>query len=288
MERERSFGRMVWISMLVLFLEAVTVVILVAFHGQTQESPSAGVNSLGVALQLFLAIPGALAGAVVSLLLVLPAVRLSEALGRRVTGREAWWWVPVVVAAGCAPLGVLAALTGVLGPFEAVGTWCAATVLLSVAALFTRVARKGLFGRILLRGSLAVLSTGALGLMALGFGLVDPYAPPVVSHASMVGDWTDGNGGTLTLSEDGGAVASAVGDPAYDAEDTEGMERCTGRGAWSYDRGEGPWGQTVEVTVPECGWQPWEVLGSESRVTLYHYVGDPDSWVLYTLTKAHG
>ncbi|MFD6425996.1 hypothetical protein [Streptomyces sp. NPDC060198] len=288
MGRERPFGRMVWISMLVLFLEAVTVAILVVLLGQTQESPSVGPNALGVVFPLFLVIPGALVGAVVSLLLVLPAVRLSEALGRRFTGREAWWWVPVVFAAGLVPPGALAVLTGVLGPFEAVWMWCAATALLSVAALFTRVARRGLFGRILLRGTLAVLSMGVLGLMALGFGIVDPYAPPVVSHASMVGDWTDGDGGTLSLSGDGGAVASAVGDPAYDAEDTEGMERCTGRGTWSYDRGEGPRGQTVEVTVPACGWEPWEILGSESRVTLYHYVGDPDSWLLYTLTKVRG
>ncbi|MGW0856504.1 hypothetical protein [Streptomyces sp. NPDC002690] len=287
MERERSFDRMVWISMLVLFLEAVTVAVLVALHGQTQESPGVGINALGLFLLPFLALPGALVGAVVSLLLVLPTVRLSEALGRRFTGREAWWWVPVVFGTGLAPLGVLAALTGCLGPIDAVSAWCAATVLLSVAALFTRVARKGLFGPIALWGTLAVLSVGVLGLMALDFGIIDPYAPPVVPRASMVGDWTDGKGGTLTLSEDGVAVSSAVGDPAYDAEDTEGMERCTGRGTWSYDRGEGPRGQTVEVTVPQCAWGPWEVGGDEGRVTVYHYVGDPDAWVLYTLTKAH-
>ncbi|MFE9848119.1 hypothetical protein ACFYPN_04775 [Streptomyces sp. NPDC005576] len=66
------------------------------------------------------------------------------------------------------------------------------------------------------------------------------------------------------------------------------MERCTGRGTWSYDRGEGPWGQTVVVTVPECDWEPWEVGGTGSRATVYHYVGDPDAWVLYTLTKVRG
>lgn len=56
MERERSFGRMVWISMLVLFSEAVTVAILVALNGQ-RETPSAGCSSMGVALLAFLAIP---------------------------------------------------------------------------------------------------------------------------------------------------------------------------------------------------------------------------------------
>ncbi|MCX5399724.1 hypothetical protein [Streptomyces sp. NBC_00102] len=285
MERERSFDRMMWISMLVLFLEAVTVAILTELHGQTQESPNADINALGLFLMPFLAIPGALLGAVLSLLLVIPTVRLSEALGRRFTGREIWWWVPAVAAAGLAPLGLLAALTGFLGPIDAVSAWCAATVLLSVAALFTRIARKGLFGSVLLWGTLAVLGTGVLGVMALDLGIVDAYAPPVVSRASLVGEWTDGNGGTLTLSDDGVAVVSAVGDPAYDAEDTEGMERCTGRGTWSYDRGEGPRGQAIAVTVPECDWTPWEVGGSDGRVTVYQYVGDPDAWVLYTLTK---
>ncbi|WP_327177958.1 hypothetical protein OG599_23560 [Streptomyces sp. NBC_01335] len=281
---------MLLISLLVLFLEAVTVAILFALHGQTQETPSAHSVDAGMILVPLLAIPGAFVGAVLSLLLVIPTVRLSDALGRRFGGREAWWWVPAVAATGCAPLGAAAAWTGYLGPIEAVTAWCAATVLLAVAGLVTRVARKGLFGPIALWGTLGVLSIGVLGLMALDFGLVDTYAPPVVTRASMVGDWTDGEGGTLTLAEDGSARSVAVGDPAIDAETAEGMERCTGEGTWTYDRGEGDWGQTVSVTVPECGWgddDPWEVGGDEGRVTVYQYIGDPDSWNLYTLTRGH-
>ncbi|MFE9848118.1 hypothetical protein ACFYPN_04770 [Streptomyces sp. NPDC005576] len=197
---------MLQISLLVVTLEAVTALILFTVQGRTQETPSAQSLGLGVLFLLpFLVLEGSFVGAVLSLVLVIPAVQLSAVLGHRFGGREAWWWVPVVMATGLAPLGVVAALAGYLGPIEAVMAWCAATVMLTVAGLVTRAARRELCGPIALWGTLAVLTTGVLGLMALDFGLVDTYTPPVVTRAALVGDWTDGEGGTLTLSADGGA-----------------------------------------------------------------------------------
>ncbi|MEU1090492.1 hypothetical protein ABZ401_27360 [Streptomyces sp. NPDC005892] len=104
-----------------------------------------------------------------SLVLVIPAVQLSEVLGHRFGGREAWWWVPVVMAGGLAPLGALAALAGLAAPLTALLTWCVSVILLGVAALFARIARHGLLVDIALWGTLMWLSVGTLCLAVLHF-----------------------------------------------------------------------------------------------------------------------
>lgn len=100
---------------------------------------------------------------------MLPTVWLSGALGRRFTGRECWWWVPAIPAAGFAPLGALAALTGLAAPLTAFVTWCVSAILLGVAALFARIARHGLLVDIALWGTLMWLSVGTLCLAVLHF-----------------------------------------------------------------------------------------------------------------------
>ncbi|WP_327268304.1 hypothetical protein OG233_09465 [Streptomyces sp. NBC_01218] len=79
-------------------------------------------------------------GAVPTYFVVLPAVGFGEVPARRFGGREAWW-TPVVPATGLAPLGALAALTGVAAPRTASATRCASVVLLGVPALFARITR---------------------------------------------------------------------------------------------------------------------------------------------------
>ncbi|WP_328719438.1 hypothetical protein OHT52_08000 [Streptomyces sp. NBC_00247] len=161
-EWKRHYRRMTRVSLLVLFLEAPVPIALNALRGPVEESL---VLSFAVVVLL-----GALPGALLTYFVVLPVVGLSEVLGRRFGGREAWWWVAVALAAGLAPFGLLAALTGVVAPLAALAGWGVWVVLLTVPALFARIAREGLFVDVALWGTLVWLSVGTLGLVALHFG----------------------------------------------------------------------------------------------------------------------
>lgn len=79
--------------MLVLFLEGPTFLVLLMLYGVVQGWPPGESTLSGFFLWAVLAIPGALVGTLVTRFLVLPAVGVSDLLGRRFSGREVWWWV---------------------------------------------------------------------------------------------------------------------------------------------------------------------------------------------------
>lgn len=286
--QERSYGRMLLVSMLVLFLEAVLVLVVSAVYGQTQESPNAGGNyALGLLALPFLAVAGAFVGGAVSLVLVLPTVWLSDVLGRRFGGREVWWWVPLVAAAvALAPVIVGAALAGAVASLAVIKSWLLATTMLTVPALLSRPRRRGLFVPVALWGTLVVVSAGTLGGIALYTGLLEEYHPPTITRATLFGTWSDGKGGTLAFTADGRVTASGVDNHVLDESFDNVVKECTGQGTWTFEAGKSSWNQETDVTIQGCGWAPWNVGGTEDRITLYQYIGDPDSWDLYELKKA--
>ncbi|MGW0856505.1 hypothetical protein [Streptomyces sp. NPDC002690] len=157
-EWKRHYRRMVRVSLLVLFLEVPVLIVLNVLRDPGPEA----INRVVVGLIVFFpfdVLLGAFPGALLTYFVVLPAVGLSEVLGRRFGGREEWW-VPVLPATVLAPLGVLAALTGIVAPLAAWGVW---VVLLTVAALFARIAREGLLVDIALWGTLFWLCVGVSG-----------------------------------------------------------------------------------------------------------------------------
>ncbi|MFK8909108.1 hypothetical protein [Streptomyces sp. YS-3] len=278
---------MLWISMVVLFLESALALVVAVVYGQTQESPNAGggMNALGMLVLPLLAVAGAILGAALSAVFVLPAIGLAGVLGRRIGGREAWGWVPLVLAAALAPIVVGTVLAGPCDWASAGASWMVATAVLTVPALAGRSRRRRLLGAVVGWGVLIVISVGVLGGMALQTNLLKVYRPPMLSVPALVGTWTDGKGATLTFTADGRIAASGVKEERFEENFTSVMKPCTGEGTWAFDAGRDAWSQEVKVSVPGCQWLPWNVGGTQGQATLYQYIGDPDSWDLYKLRK---
>ncbi|MBC9711971.1 hypothetical protein H9Y04_05230 [Streptomyces sp. TRM66268-LWL] len=282
---ERASGRIIWVSTVVLCLEAALALVGSVVYGQTQESPNAGGNyALGVLALPVLAAGGACLAVAVSAAFVLPVVRLSSVLARKF-GRHEAWWVPVVVATVLATLSAAAAGAGAVDWVAAVGLWSAATVGLSVPALLGRLRRRRLVGPVVGWGMTAVIGVGVLGAVALQTNIIEAYRPPLMSPAALVGTWSDGDGATLTFTADGSVIASGVKDHELDENFDTVAKACTGEGTWTYEPGDDAWLQEVSVDLPACQWSPWNVGGTQERTTLYQYIGDPDSWDLYSLSK---
>ncbi|MCX4514314.1 hypothetical protein OHA27_29145 [Streptomyces sp. NBC_01619] len=281
--------------MSVLFLEAVIGMIVRLVLGLAQEAPT-GYSALGVLLLPFLAAAGAVVGFAVSVGVVMPVLALAGWLGRRFSGREVWWWVPSVAATVvAAPLAAWYAAAGA-GPdlLPSVWGWLLGTVALTIPALVARrlllpdrryVSGGAMFGRVVLYGTLAVVVTVMLGGIAVYSGLVEEYRPPRLNGERIAGSWTDGRGGTLTFAPDGTVTATGVDSYSLDDDFNDVVRDCTGAGTWEYDAGENPWTQEVTVSLDSCGIEGWSVGGTPEHPTLYVYIGDPDSWDLYKLTR---
>ncbi|MEV7682116.1 hypothetical protein AB0O64_26735 [Streptomyces sp. NPDC088341] len=290
------FGAVVTASVSVLFVEAAIGAIALVVWEQTQVSPGLPYNAMGVVLLVvmapFIAAAGLVLGALLSVGVVMPLLVVAGWLGRRLSGREAWWWVPAVAATGTA-LPVLAAAVRVeAGLLAGLGGWLAVTVALAATALVARrlllpdrprLSGGAMFGRVVLYGTLAVVTAGTLAGIALyaGFG----YEPPRLSTERVAGTWSDGKGGTLMLTADGEATATGV--ETFDFGDSfePVIHTCTGTGTWEYDPGAGPWSQEVAVSVDDCPMNAWEVFGTPDHPKLFVYIGDPDSGDIYILQR---
>ncbi|MGW1374841.1 hypothetical protein ACWD6P_11300 [Streptomyces sp. NPDC002446] len=284
--REVWSGRAVVVSMATLFAEAVCAGVGLVLYGFTQEGPI-GSPILVIFLPFVLAL-GAIPGFVVTAAVVLPALTLARwAVGwSGRPGRPKWWWTvaatPFAAAAATAVCGVFLALrTGSVGPFAAYAAcWAVLTAAAVPAALLAALAARGtgtlrtvrIAATVAGGALLAAFAAGALGVAALLTGLLPAYEPPRLDRADLVGVWEDGSGGTLVLRSDGVARAARVGEPG---------ERCGGVGSWEPERfmGEG------RVLVSgDCGGE-WLIGGTEERPTLYYFLGDPDDWKRYVLTR---
>lgn len=292
------FGAVLTASMSVLLVEAVIGMMALVVFGWTQESPGAGYNAMNafflVLLVPVLAVVGAVVGALVSVGAVMPLLVAAGWLGRLVTGRADWWWAPAV-AAGVVVVPVFGgALVVEAGPLGALGAWLAATAALAAPALVARrlllpdrraVTGGAMFGWVTLYGTLAVVTTFTLLGGGLYTGIIEEYRPPQLSAERVAGTWSDDEGGTLTLAPDGTATLAGVA--TYDFEDFSHPElhHCSGVGRWTYDPGENPWDQEVEVSAGACELPAWSVMGSPERPKLYYYIGDPDAWNLSVLER---
>lgn len=277
------YGGGTLVATLAMGAETVVLFLLNQMYLSTRESWALPVHYGGsFILLVFLAPLLALMGLGAVLGFVLPLAALAEWTGKRVRGRDSWWWLPIVVAVACGVLVMAVAL-----PFGAwrggLRWWAGLTVFLTVPGLAARPALRlepgqpGLWRAVTLTalgGVGAVALTSWAGAAAFSHGLVETYEPPALSHGVVVGTWSDGQGGTLRLAADGTATATGIN--RY--EDEEPVE-CSGAGRWNVTGG------ALEVSVPDCGGLEWGSLGTPERPRLYAFVGDPDARDLYELRR---
>lgn len=137
----KRHGERLSLSTIVLFFEMVVGWVLLTTAQSTQESYYTS-SGLGPAVFFLPVVVGlvALPGAVLSVLLVLPTLSLAGWVGRRSTGRDAWWWIlPVAVAVTA---GLAAGLWAVFGGrfTTALRLWLFAAAALICGALAVHAA----------------------------------------------------------------------------------------------------------------------------------------------------
>ncbi|MEU1229358.1 hypothetical protein [Streptomyces sp. NPDC005828] len=115
--------------------------------------------------------------------------------------------------------------------------------------------------------------------------------PPRLDAGQIAGTYSDGKDGALILSPDGKATATRVDTFSYDSVDSiePDTHECTGTGTGTraYDPVDGPYSQQVDVSIESCpvAMDSWSVYGTREHPKLYVFIGDPDSWDLYTLRR---
>lgn len=295
------FGAVLTASLSVLFVEAVIGVIAEYVRGQTQEAPFLPSNGLGLGVMViaapFLAAVGAALGVLLTIIVIMPLLAVAAWLGRAVSGREAWWWIPATAAAVTAPPVLAVAVLAEAGHLAWPGAWLVVTIALAAPALVARrlllpdrppVSGGAMFGSVALYGTLAAVTAFTLAGIALYSGI--GYEPPQLSRVLVAGTYADAKGGTLVLAPDGTATATRVDTFAFD-DSVDSFEpqvhSCTGTGTWTYDPADGPYSQQVSVTIDGCrhGMDSWSIYGTREHPKLYVYIGDPDSWNVYTVRR---
>ncbi|MFF0478326.1 hypothetical protein [Streptomyces sp. NPDC004284] len=271
----RTYARMLRVSALALLLEAALalVVVLVADSTEAPDPAEDTVSPFAVVLVPILGVFGVVVALAVSAMVVLPAIGAGESLARRSGGRPAWWQLGLAAAVGllAAPLG------GWRG-------WAVTAAAAAGAILLARHARRGFFVSLLLWGTLAVLSVGTLGGIALYTGVIEPYERPRPTAQALVGTWTDGRDARLTLAADGRATAAGITYGEWDGS-REASKDCGGQGTWRLKSHPDGWADEVEVTLPDCPWSTWAVGGTDAALALGQNLGDEgdDPYVLRRL-----
>ncbi|MFE1345854.1 hypothetical protein [Streptomyces sp. NPDC058757] len=285
-------------STAVLLVEAVVGVLAHHVWRESLETTGRTQSATGLLLLVvaapFLSVAAALVALVLSATAVAPVLAGAGWLGRRCSGREAWWWVPVT-AGGVTAVATATVVTGRApgdsGFVTALAVWGAGTTALTVPALLARLlllpgrprlSDRTVAGRLALGGTLAVVTAWAVAGAVLWAGVA--YEPPRLDGERIRGTWSDGRGGTLTFAPDGGVTADGVEtrDPA-DVDPV--VRRCGGTGTWRYDPGDGPWAQRISVAVEGCEPVRWSVYGSPEHPKIFVHVGDPDVGDVYVLRK---
>lgn len=292
------FGAVLTACVSVLFVEAAIWMIAGYVWGQTQESPALPYNALGLAVLViaapFVAAAGAALAALLSIGAIMPLLAAAARLGRVRSGREAWWWVPAVTAAATAPPVLAVAVLAEAGALGWFGGWLAATLSLAAPALVARrlllpdrapVSGGAMFGWIALYGTLAAVTAFTLAGIALFAGI--GYEPPQFNEQQIAGTYSDGKGGILAP---GGKATATRVDTYDDSIDplVPQVRACTGTGTWTYDPADGPYSQEVDVSIGTCpavDMGSWSIYGTREHPKLYVFIGDPDSWDLYTLRR---
>ncbi|MFE7476858.1 hypothetical protein ACFU98_38235, partial [Streptomyces sp. NPDC057575] len=223
------FGAILTASMSMLSVGAVIGTIAFIVWGQTRESPGLPYNAMGIIFLIvmapFVVAAGAAIAALLSIGVVMPLLVVAGWLGRRLSGREAWWWVPALAAAGTAPPALATAVLVEAGLLAGLGGWLAVTTALAVTALVARrlllpdrpqISGGAMFRRVALYGTLAVVTAGTLASIGLYAGI--GYEPPRLSTERVAGTWSDGKGGTLILTARGKATATRV--ETFDLDDS--------------------------------------------------------------------
>ncbi|MFE2936868.1 hypothetical protein [Streptomyces sp. NPDC059278] len=193
--------------MSMLFVEAAIGTIALFVWGLAQESPGQPYSTMGLILiSPFVAAAEGVLCALLTVGVVMPLLVVAGWLGRRLSGRKAWWWIPALTATATA-LPFLAAVTlGATGLLAGLGGWLTVTAALATTALVTRrlllpdrpqLSGGAMFGRVALYGTLAVVTAGTLAAIGLYSGI--EYEPPRRSAERIAGTWSDGMGGTLIL-----------------------------------------------------------------------------------------
>ncbi|MFJ2591189.1 hypothetical protein [Streptomyces sp. NPDC087538] len=166
-----------------LFVEAVIGTIALFVWGLTQASPDHPYNAMGlIVLAPFVAAAEAVLCALLTVGVVMPLLVVGGWLGRRLSGREAWWWIPALAATATALPFLAAAVLGETGLLGGLGGWLAVTAALAAPPLVARrlllpdrpqLSGGAMFGWVALYGTLAVVTAGTLasiGLYAAGIG----------------------------------------------------------------------------------------------------------------------
>ncbi|MGW1410136.1 hypothetical protein [Streptomyces sp. NPDC002403] len=175
------FGAVLTASMSMLFVEAVIGTIALFVWGLTQQGPDRPYNTMGPILMApFVAAAEAVLCALLTVGVVMPLLVVAGWLGRRLSGREAWWWIPALAAAATALPPLAAAVLTETGLLAGLGGWLTVTAALAAPTLVARrlllldrprLSGGTMFGRVALYGTLAVVTAGTLASIGLYAGI---------------------------------------------------------------------------------------------------------------------